>query len=153
MKDDDRFRRIGLGDLTSRACNGMCWVRTNRRLGSWCALLAIAVQLFASFWHRVDGFRLGELWTPAAAKIHGQSMVEPGDPASKPIGLPFEYCAICVVIKMGASRMPPEAPASSVPVVAGKARFSPHVEPAPSTSGYLLFQARAPPLLDVIHIH
>jgi hypothetical protein len=130
----------------ARACNWMRWVRTNRRFGSWCALLAIAIQIIVSFGHahRIEGFRQGEL-LPQAAGIYGQSMAERGDPASKPIGLPFEYCAICVVIKMGASTVPAEAPASSLPVIAGKARFTPHVEAATSTLGHLLFQARAPP--------
>jgi hypothetical protein len=123
----------------------MRWVRTNRRFGSWCALLAIAIQIIVSFGHahRVESFRQGELLPQAG--IHGQLTVEPGDPASKPIGLPFEYCAICVVIKMGASTVPAEAPASGVPVVTGKARFVPHAEAATSTLGHLLFQARAPP--------
>lgn len=72
-------------------------------------------------------------------------MVEPGDPASKPIGLPFEYCAICIVIKMGASAVPAEAPAYGAPAAGGEARFAPYAEAAPSTLGRLLFQARAPP--------
>lgn len=72
-------------------------------------------------------------------------MVEPGDPASQPIGLPFEYCAICVVIKMGASTVPAEAPAYGAPTVAGKARFAPPTEAAAWTLGHLLFDARAPP--------
>ena len=125
----------------------MRWVRTNLRYGSWCALLAIAIQIIVSFGHahRIEGFRLGELLPHAAAGVHGQSTVEPGDPASKPIGLPFEYCAICVVIKMGASTMPAAAPASGVPIAAGQVRFAPHVEAAAWTLGHLLFQARAPP--------
>jgi hypothetical protein len=125
----------------------MRWVRTNLRYGSWCALLAVAIQIVVSFGHahRIEGFRQGELLPQAAAGIHSQSAIEPGDPASKPIGLPFEYCAICVVINMGASTMPAEAPASVVPVVVSRVRFSAHAEAAPWRFGHLLFQARAPP--------
>jgi hypothetical protein len=110
-------------------------------------LLAIAIQIIFSFGHahRIEGFRSGELSPRAAAGIHSQAMVEPGDPASKPIGLPFEYCAICVVIKMGASTVPAEAPASGVPVATGKVRFAPYAEAAAWRIGHLLFQARAPP--------
>lgn len=125
----------------------MRWVRTNRRLGSWCALLAIAIQIIFSFGHshRAGGFRPGELLPQAIAGVYSGSMVEPGDPASKPIGLPFEYCAICIVIKMGASAVPTEAPTSDAPIVDGAAQFPPHAEAAPPTSGHLLFQARGPP--------
>jgi hypothetical protein len=125
----------------------MRWVRSNRRFGSWCALLAIAIQIVFSFGHshRTGGFRPGELLPQAAAAVYSASLAQPGDPASKPIGLPFEYCAICIVIKMGASAVPAEAPAYGAPAVAGKARFAPYAEAAPSTFGRLLFQARAPP--------
>ena len=125
----------------------MRWVRTNRRFGSWCALLAIAIQIVFSFGHshRTGGFGLGDVPPQASARADQQSMMEPGDPASKPIGLPFEYCAICVVIKMGASTVPAEAPTYGAPTIAGKARFAPHAEAAAWTLGHLLFHARAPP--------
>jgi hypothetical protein len=125
----------------------MRWVRTNLRYGSWCALLALAIQIIVSFGHahRVEGFRQGDLLSQAAAGIHRQSAIAPGDPTSKPIGLAFEYCAICVVINMGASTMPAQAPASGVPVVVSRVRFSPLAEAATWTFGHLLFQARAPP--------
>lgn len=123
----------------------MRWVRTNRRLGSWCALVAIAVQIVFSFGHlhRAAGF--GELPSQAAAGVYSQPTVEPGDPASKPIGLLFEYCAICVVIKMGESTLPAEAPAYGTPTIAAKAQFATHAEAAAWTLGRLLFHARAPP--------
>ncbi len=125
----------------------MRWVRTNQRYGSWCALLAIVIQIVVSFGHahRIEGFSPGGLSPQPTAGIHSQSTVEPGDPASKPVGVPFEYCAICVVIKMGASSVPAEAPASGAPLIASKARFAPYVEAVASTLGHLLFQARAPP--------
>lgn len=125
----------------------MRWVRTNRQYGSWCALLAIAIQIVVSFGHahRIEGFRPGELWPQAAAGVHDQSQVQPGDPASKPVGRAIDYCAICVAINMGASAMPAEAPTSGIPIVVDQIRFSPHTESATWTLGHLLFQARAPP--------
>jgi len=125
----------------------MRWVRTNRRYGAWWALLAMAIQITVSFGHahRIDGFRQGALSPQATAGIYNQLTNDPGDPASKPVRLGFDYCAICVVINMGASMMPPDAPASGAPADVSKVQFSPHTEATPWTLGHLLFQARAPP--------
>jgi hypothetical protein len=122
----------------------MQWVRTNRRFGAWCALAALALQIILSFGHahRIEGFRPGAL---LQAAVHAETALQRSDPASKPAGLAFEYCAICVVTKMGASAVPPEAPASGAPVIAGKVRFAPYAEAAAWTLEHLLFQARAPP--------
>jgi hypothetical protein len=124
----------------------MQWVRTSRRFGAWCALVAIALQIILSFGHahRMEGFRPGGL-LQAAAATGLQAVVERADPASKPAGPAFEYCAVCAVIKMGAATVPPEAPAAGVPVVAGGVRLAPHAEDAAPTLSHLLFQARAPP--------
>jgi hypothetical protein len=125
----------------------MRWIRTNRRHGAWCALIAMAIQIIVSFGHahRIESFRQGALFPQITAGIDNQLTSDPGDPTSKPIRRAFDYCAICVVINMGASMMPADAPASGVPVDVNKVQFSPHAEAAPSTSGHLLFQARAPP--------
>jgi hypothetical protein len=125
----------------------MRWVRTNLRRGAWCALLAMAIQIVVSFGHahRIEGFRQGAFLLQATAGIHNQSPNDSSDPASKPGGLVVDYCAICVVIKMGASMIPADAPASGVPVDASTIQFLPHPEAAPSALGRLLFQARAPP--------
>ena len=95
--------------------------------------------------HRTGSFRPGDLPPQVTDGVYGGSVVEPADPASKPIGLPFEYCAICTIIKLGASAVPAEAPVSGAPIVVGTAEFPPHAEAAPPTLGHLLFQARAPP--------
>jgi len=120
----------------------MQWVRTNRRFGAWCALVAIALQVILSFGHahRIEGFRPG-----AQAAVHTQTTVERSDPASMPASLAFEYCAICAVVQMGASAVPPEAPASGAPINAGKVRFPPYVEALAGALEHRLFQARAPP--------
>jgi hypothetical protein len=121
----------------------MQWIRTRRRFGAWCALAAIALQILMSFGHthRI-GFRLVGL-VPGVAAVH--AVAEPGDPASNGAGLAAEYCAICAVIKMEASAVPPEAPVAGVPVVAGRVQFAPQAEAAASALADLLFQARAPP--------
>jgi len=124
----------------------MRWVRTNLRFGSWCALLAVAIHVAVSFGHahRIDAFR--QFLPQAAAGIDSQSAVEPDGPASKPIGPAFEYCAVCAVIKMGASMVPAEAPASTAPTIIGRVPFSPHADAATRPWGHFLFQARAPPV-------
>jgi len=125
----------------------MRWVRTNLRHGAWCALLAMAIQIVVSFGHahRIEGFRQGAFLLQAAAGIDNQSTNDSGDPASMPGRLVLDYCAICVVINMGASVIPADAPASGAPVDASKIQFLPDAEAAPSALGRLLFQARAPP--------
>jgi hypothetical protein len=124
----------------------MQWVRTNRRFGAGCALVAIALRIVLSFGHghRIDGFRPGGL-LQAATAIHALTSVERADPAPKPAGLAFEYCAICIVIKMGAAAVTPEEPSSAVPVIAGGTKLAPHAEAAAWRLAHLLFQARGPP--------
>ena len=130
----------------------MHWVRTNRRFGAWCALLAITLQIFLSFGHahRFDGFRPGLLSSQAVAALSGQTASgqpssEAGAPASKPTGLAYEYCAICAVIEMGASAVPTTTPAYVVPAAAGKVRIADCAEAFASIRERLLFDARAPP--------
>src|SRR5260370_12059016 len=125
----------------------MRWVRTNRRSGAWWALLALATQIIVAFGyaHGIEGFRQGGLSPQATGGIHKQLDNDPGDPASKPVRLAFDHCAICEVVNMGASVMPADAPPSGAPVDVTQVQFSPHAEAAPSTVGHLLFQARAPP--------
>ncbi len=107
----------------------------------------MAIQIIVSFGHAhgIEGFRQGALLPQATAGIHNQLTDDPGDPTSKPVRLVFDYCAICVVINMGASMMPADAPASGAPVDVSTVQFLPQAEAAPSTLGHLLFQARAPP--------
>ena len=105
----------------------------------------MAIQIVVSFGHAhgIEGFRQGA--PQAAAGIHKQLANEPGDPTSKPVRLAFDHCAICEVVNMGASVMPPDAPTSGALVDITQVRFSPRAEAAPSALEHRLFQARAPP--------
>jgi hypothetical protein len=107
----------------------------------------MAIQIIVSFGHAhgIEGFRQGALLPQATAGIHNQLTNAPGDPASKPVRLAFDHCAICEVVNMGASVMPADAPPSGAPVDVSNVKFSPRAEAAPSALGHLLFQARAPP--------
>jgi len=90
----------------------------------------MAIQIIVSFGHahRIEGFRQGGLLPQATAGIHNQLTSDAGDPASKPVRLVFDYCAICVVINMGASMTPADARASGAPADVSKVQFSPHTE-------------------------
>ena len=128
----------------------MHWVRSNIRPGSWCALLALAIQFALSFGHVhraefpwVSGRATPSALTTVAASVTGS--VAAAGPA-KPIGLASDYCAICAVIAVGKSVRPAAAP--SLPMLAGNigVRFWAQAEAFSATSPHRLFQARAPPL-------
>jgi hypothetical protein len=125
----------------------MHWVRANRRFGAWCALLAITLQIVLSFGHthRFDGSRPGTFLPQAIVAVQNLPADEAGNPASKPAGLAFEYCAVCAVIEMGASAVPAVTPGYPTPVAAGRVRFAPRAEATASTLERLPFEARGPP--------
>jgi len=125
----------------------MRWVRTNRRYGSWCALLALAVQLIVSFghMHRTDAFRLAGFLSAATTSTSGQSGADEQAPPSKPIGSAFDFCAICVVVKMGASILPAQAPVSFAPAIVSQIHFLPRADAATGGSAHRPFEARGPP--------
>jgi hypothetical protein len=128
----------------------MRWIRSHVRLGSWCALFALAVQVVVSFGHahRADfGWPSGFLPSSAIAAEQPAAPL-PAAPAApvKPTGLAFDYCAICAVMNLAASAVPAAAPGLPVPIVRGGLRFWIVRNISPAELPHLLFQARAPPL-------
>jgi hypothetical protein len=133
----------------------MRWVRTNLRFGSWCAVLAMAVQLMVAFGHvhRTDafrqvGFQVGfqaAFLPPATAATHGQSTTDDQAPPSKPIGSALDFCAICVVAKMGATMLLAQAPAAFPPAIVSQIHFAPRAQAALGKSPHRPFEARGPP--------
>jgi hypothetical protein len=128
----------------------MRWIRSHLRLGSWCALFALAVQVAVSFGHahRADfGWPSGFLAasTSAAEQPAPPLSATPSAP-SKPAGLAFDYCAICAVMNLAASAVPAAAPGLPVPIVLGALRFWTVPNISTAQLPHLLFQARAPPL-------
>ncbi len=121
----------------------MKWIRTNGRFGAWCALAAVALQIVLSFGHthRIGSLRPGGLVPAAAAVLAAAEQL----PTSNTAGLAAEYCAICTVIEMAASAVPPEAAGAGVPAMSGGVRFAASDGGAGGTLSHLLFQARAPP--------
>ena len=129
----------------------MRWIRSHVRLGSWCALFALAVQVVVSFGHahRADfGWPSG--FVPASIAFSTEQPATPLPTApsapSKPGGLGFDYCAICAVMNLAASAVPAAAPGLPVPIVRGVLRFSTIPDISLAELPHFLFQARAPPL-------
>jgi hypothetical protein len=128
----------------------MRWVRSNIRPGSWCALLALAVQFALSFGHVhraefpwVSGHaNLAALTAGAASATGSDASAAP----AKPIGLASDYCAICAVMVLANSVRPAAAPSSPLPAGNIGVRFRVQAEVFSATFPHRLFQARAPPL-------
>jgi hypothetical protein len=115
------------------------------------ALLALATQFALSFGHlHVHGGGRSALtpfvmqWAvpPAAAAPY-----LPADPAQDNPGLAGDFCAVCSVLQAVGSAVPPAAPVLPLPAAAGQISLDPRVDITLAASPYLLFQARAPPLV------
>ena len=129
----------------------MCWVRSNIRAGSWCALLALTIQFALSFGHvhraefpwGSELSRLTALDTGAASAAGSEASAA----AAKPVGLASDYCAICAVMVLASSVRPAAAPANPMPADNIAVGFWTEAEVFAATSPHRLFQARAPPLV------
>src|SRR5208283_187796 len=147
------FPRPGGIDLARgmpKAADWMHWVRSNIRPGSWCALLALAVQLVLSFGHvhRLE-FPSVSASSPLSAVGIGAVSATGSDASSAPaipIGLGSDYCAICAVMVLANSVRMAAAPALARPAVGTRVRFAKKPEIVSAASPHLLFRARAPPL-------
>jgi len=134
----------------AKAAAWMHWVRSNIRPGSWCALLALAVQLVLSFGHvHRSEFPSVSASSPLSAVSTGAASTTGSDASSaaaKPIGLGSDYCAICAAMVLANSVRMAAAPALPRPAVGTRVRFTANAEIVPAVSPHLLFRARAPPL-------
>lgn len=122
----------------------MRWFRQNMRLGSWCALLALAIQLVLSFGHL-------HFASSAAAAALASAAAEPlaGTPDDTPT-LPkhsrvADYCTICASIHL-TGLLTAEPPSVAALQPTSQARLTARVEAPSSTYSELPFNARAPPL-------
>src|SRR5262245_50003075 len=105
----------------------MRWFRANVRVGAWCALVAMALQLALTFGH-VHG-RTG----PAASSLlTAQGLLAPTDGPRVPLKPLIDHCATCAVIHMAGAGVPPSAVSLPLPRPATAARltFSVTSEPA-----------------------
>jgi hypothetical protein len=78
----------------------MHWFRSYS-FGSWCALIALALQLVVSFGHVHRG---GKTWAVGfsllATTTAGGATAPAATPAPKPVDVSFDYCGICTVINL-----------------------------------------------------
>jgi hypothetical protein len=113
------------------------------RIGSWCALFALAIQLVMSFGHL-------HFASSAAAAALASAAAEPlatvpdGTPAPSKHSRVADYCTICASIHLTGllTAEPPSVPAL---LPAAQALLTSRIEAPSSTHSGLPFRARAPP--------
>ena len=122
----------------------MHWFRRNVRFGSWCALVALAVQLVLSFGHLhivTSGVAAAAL-ASAAAPLAGPAEDPPTPSKHSRVA---DYCTICASIHLAA--LPTTEPSFLLaPEPSGAVRLTIGVEARPRAQSGLPFNARAPPL-------
>jgi hypothetical protein len=127
----------------------MRWFRSHLKLGSRCALFALAVQLVVAFGHghRADFSGSSRFLLDAVASEHSAAALPGSSSApSDRAGFAFDYCAICAVMNLAASAVPAAAPGLSVPIVVGQIRFWVIPDISLIKLSHASFEARAPPL-------
>jgi len=119
----------------------MRWFRANVRVGAWCALVAMALQLALTFGHVH-----ASVGSAASPWLTAQSPAAPSDGPRVPLKPLIDHCAICAVIHMAGAGVPPAAVSLPLPrpVTAARLSFSGNSEP--TSSRPLRVRARGPPL-------
>ena len=123
----------------------MHWIRSNVRLGGWCALFALAIQLTLSFGHvHVEG---GPATSQEAALAASASTSnQPNPPANpEPRSHVGDFCAICALIQLAGTATPATASVLEAPVVFTGASFAIIPDRALARAPPLSFHARGPP--------
>jgi hypothetical protein len=123
-------------------------LRPHLRLGSWAALLALAIQLALSFGHVHLGGSDTRSWRPLVLRwAAGPPPALPDAPAApanhKPAGPPDDPCIVCSAMQLAHT----VAASPSVPLLAtvGQILLDPSGEVAIAKSPHRPFRARAPP--------
>ena len=126
----------------------MRWVRTHLRFGCWSAFLALTIQFLVFFGHH---HRNDVAWRPATSSVFAVIVPDrsagsdaPGAPM-RPPGLGFDYCAICMAIKLLGNTVPVAVPAFVLPSANHAAQPAADIEIATTASPHLPGGARAPP--------
>jgi hypothetical protein len=116
--------------------------RSNRRLGSGLALLALALQLLLTFGH-VHAFSQASLGPRLSSAVAANDLPGSSDPAGK--GQADFDCPVCVLIHMSATSTPSVAPELPLPSAVDFVTLRPHAELASASLPQLPYKARAPP--------
>jgi|SRR5215470_5951925 len=119
----------------------MRWFRAHMRVGAWCALVAMALQLVLTFGH-VHG-RGG----PATSSwLTAQGFADPTDGPRVPLKPLIDHCATCAVIHLAGAGVPPAAISLPLPRPVTIARFVYSTTSEPASSKPVRVRARGPPL-------
>jgi len=121
----------------------MRWFRTHIGLGSRLALFALAVQVVLSFGH----VHVGKLAAAKGAIALAQAPDRHGGPTPKPHTGVDEFCAICATVSLLASSVLPTASSLLPPVATEHRWLTQFADARISSSPFVPFQARAPPVL------
>ena len=121
----------------------MRWFRRNMRFGSWCALLALTIQLVMSFGHLHFASSAATAALASAAEPLAGTPDDPPTPSKH--SRVADYCTICASLHLAGllTAEPPSVPALLPPV---QARLTARIEAQSSSHSGLPFNARAPPL-------
>jgi hypothetical protein len=118
------------------------------RLGSWAALLALAIQLALSFGHVHLGGGDTRSWRPFVLRwAAGPPSALPHSPAApanhKPASLPDDPCIVCSAMQLAHTAA--ASPSVSLPATISQILLDPSAEVAIAKSPHRPFRARAPP--------
>jgi hypothetical protein len=122
----------------------MRWFRRNMRIGSWCALFALAIQLVLSFGHL-------HFASSAAAAALASAAAEPlaatpdESPTPSKHSRVADYCTICASLHL-VGLLTAEPPSVATLQPTSQARLTACIAGPSETYDGLPFNARAPPL-------
>ena len=121
----------------------MRWFRRNVRLGSWCALVALATQLALSFGH-LHIIASGVAATALASAAEPIAGPPEDSPTPSKHSRVADYCTICASIHL-VGFLSTEPSSLLAPQPSGAVRLTISVDATPSAHYGLSFNARAPP--------
>ena len=121
----------------------MSWVRSNLRIGSWCAFLALAMQLIVLFNH--VHCQQGTCW-PGSQPAIGTPADGSGDAPSPTKPAAADYCMLCAVSHLAGNVVPSAAPVVFLPPAVVAGRIWTDLSLVLAATPHQIFQARAPPL-------
>jgi hypothetical protein len=121
----------------------MRWLRYDRRIGSWLAPIALAIQLALSFGHvHLDAVQRTD---PAVGAIGLGAHSAKSLPSQQPGEDGNDYCAICASIYLASNSFIPSAPLLPVPSGSHGVEHFDHGATVFIAPRRLAFQSRAPP--------
>jgi hypothetical protein len=126
----------------------MGWFRSNVRLGAWCALFALALQLALSFGHiHLDGlgrYPAGALPGSTSAQT---AIAAPDEPAGAPTShAGRDLCLVCRLIHLADTLLAAGAASLPLPMTVSLMGLTFGLDREHAASRPPLFQARAPPI-------